>query len=159
MLPPSRSFSQGATSFIASRCQGIHQMPLDACSKSVARRDKPQPNDGLRLFCRDRPRRALVIAGLRSLSSTISVKTPSRHNTHPFDRRRTVDSREPRVATLRLLQGVSRVIAPEDFRNNGVETPDQNLFTMRKNHSGPTLSVPEDEFLCDPLEGAARWWS
>ena len=28
MLPPPRSFSQGATSFIASRCQGIHQMPL-----------------------------------------------------------------------------------------------------------------------------------
>ena len=28
VLPPPRSFSQGATSFIASRCQGIHQMPL-----------------------------------------------------------------------------------------------------------------------------------
>ena len=33
LLPPSRSFSQGATSFIASRCQGIHQMPFNACSK------------------------------------------------------------------------------------------------------------------------------
>ena len=59
---------------------------------------------------------------------------------------------EPRVATHRLLQGVSRVIAPEDFRNDGVETPDQNLFTMRKNHSGPTLSVPENEFLADPVD-------
>ena len=66
---------------------------------------------------------------------------------------------EPRVATHRLLQGVSRVIAPEDFRNDGVETPDQNLFTMRKNHSGPTLSVPEDDFLADPVDRAARWWS
>jgi hypothetical protein len=28
VLPPPRSFSQGATSFVASRCQGIHQMPL-----------------------------------------------------------------------------------------------------------------------------------
>ena len=28
VLPPSRSFAQGATSFIASRCQGIHQMPF-----------------------------------------------------------------------------------------------------------------------------------
>ena len=33
LLPPSRSFSQGATSFIASRCQGIHQVPFNACSK------------------------------------------------------------------------------------------------------------------------------
>jgi hypothetical protein len=42
-------------------------------------------------------------------------------------------------------------------RNHGVETPDQNLFTMRKNHSGPTLSVPEDEFLGDPeVPGAHR---
>ena len=28
LLPPPRGFSQSATSFIASRCQGIHQMPL-----------------------------------------------------------------------------------------------------------------------------------
>ena len=28
VLPSPRSFSQGATSFIASRCQGIHQMPF-----------------------------------------------------------------------------------------------------------------------------------
>ena len=28
VLPPPRSLSQGATSFIASRCQGIHQMPF-----------------------------------------------------------------------------------------------------------------------------------
>ena len=64
-------------------------------------------------------------------------------------------SLEPRIATLRLLQGVSRVVAPEDFRNNGVETPDQNLFTMRKNHTGPTLSAPEDEFLDDPFDRAS----
>ena len=41
LLPPSRNFSQGATSFIASRCQGIHQMPFSACSKSVMHSDKP----------------------------------------------------------------------------------------------------------------------
>ena len=29
-LAPPRGLSQRATSFIASRCQGIHQMPLDA---------------------------------------------------------------------------------------------------------------------------------
>ena len=28
VLSPPRSLSQSATSFIASRCQGIHQMPL-----------------------------------------------------------------------------------------------------------------------------------
>jgi hypothetical protein len=30
VLPPPRSLSQGATSFIASRCQGIHQMPFSS---------------------------------------------------------------------------------------------------------------------------------
>src|SRR5262249_40202293 len=28
LLPPPRDLSQGATSFIASQCQGIHRMPL-----------------------------------------------------------------------------------------------------------------------------------
>jgi hypothetical protein len=36
---------------------------------------------------------------------------------------------------------------------HGVETPDQNLFTMRKNHSDPISSGPEDEFLGDPETG------
>ena len=44
VLAPPRSFSQRATSFIASRCQGIHQMPLPKrlIAKPVARRDKPR---------------------------------------------------------------------------------------------------------------------
>ena len=43
-LPSPRSLSQGATSFIASRCQGIHQMPflsLENVTRSAMRRDKP----------------------------------------------------------------------------------------------------------------------
>ena len=43
-LAPPRSFSQRATSFIASWRQGIHQMPLPKrlIAKPVARRDKPR---------------------------------------------------------------------------------------------------------------------
>ena len=43
-LAPPRSFSQRATSFIASWRQGIHQMPLPQrlIAKPVARRDKPR---------------------------------------------------------------------------------------------------------------------
>jgi hypothetical protein len=44
-LPSPRSLSQGATSFIASRCQGIHQMPflsLENVTRSAMRRDKPK---------------------------------------------------------------------------------------------------------------------
>ena len=36
-LPSPRSLSQGATSFIASRCQGIHQMPFDRLRTSKTR--------------------------------------------------------------------------------------------------------------------------
>jgi len=35
LLPATRGLSQGATSFIASRCQGIHHTPLLAWSKLV----------------------------------------------------------------------------------------------------------------------------
>ena len=38
MLPPPRSFSQGATSFIASHRQGIHQMPLSHLRSRILRR-------------------------------------------------------------------------------------------------------------------------
>src|SRR5690242_4050959 len=43
-LAPPRSFSQRATSFIASWRQGIHQMPLPQrlIAKPAARRDKPR---------------------------------------------------------------------------------------------------------------------
>ncbi len=47
LLPSPRSFSQGATSFIASLYQGIHQMPLSrlrTANKSM-RRDKPRQPD------------------------------------------------------------------------------------------------------------------
>jgi hypothetical protein len=42
VLAPPRGFSQRATSFIASRCQGIHQMPLRRLisAKPVTRRTK-----------------------------------------------------------------------------------------------------------------------
>ncbi len=35
LLSPPRSFSQSATSFIASRCQGIHQMPFSRLRASI----------------------------------------------------------------------------------------------------------------------------
>ena len=38
MLPPPRSFSQGATSFIASHRQGIHQMPFSHLRSRILRR-------------------------------------------------------------------------------------------------------------------------
>ena len=48
-LAPPRSFSQRATSFIASWRQGIHQMPLPKrlIAKPVARRDKPRRTTSL----------------------------------------------------------------------------------------------------------------
>ena len=54
-----------------------------------------------------------------------------------------------------MVISASRIKASEDFRSQDGETPDQNLFTMRKNHSGPTLSVPEDAFLGDPEAAGA----
>ena len=42
LLATPRSLSQRATSFIASQCQGIHQMPLlRLIRENVMRRDKP----------------------------------------------------------------------------------------------------------------------
>ena len=38
MLPPPRSFSQGATSFVASHRQGIHQMPFSHLRSRILRR-------------------------------------------------------------------------------------------------------------------------
>ena len=43
LLPSPRSFSQGATSFIASECQGIHQMPF---SRLRARTQGQNPRTG-----------------------------------------------------------------------------------------------------------------
>ncbi len=43
LLATPRSLSQRATSFIASRCQGIHQMPFSCLRVSSMRRDKPDP--------------------------------------------------------------------------------------------------------------------
>jgi hypothetical protein len=46
VLPPPRSLSQGATSFIASRCQGIHQMPfssLESPRSSIRKHTPPSP--------------------------------------------------------------------------------------------------------------------
>ena len=45
LLPPPRSFSQGATSFIVSRCQGIHQMPLSCLRAASMRRDKAHAHE------------------------------------------------------------------------------------------------------------------
>ena len=39
MLAPPRSFSQRATSFIASQCQGIHQMPFSALERHTQRQE------------------------------------------------------------------------------------------------------------------------
>ena len=50
MLAPPHGFSQRATSFIASWCRGIHQMPFGACSTS--RRDKPRPRSSAKTPCR-----------------------------------------------------------------------------------------------------------
>ena len=45
LLPAPRSFTQGATSFIASQCQGIHRMPLSALRESstypLPHKDRP----------------------------------------------------------------------------------------------------------------------
>jgi hypothetical protein len=65
-LAPPPSFSQRATSFIASRCQGIHQMPL-SCSPTpspkaalrAARGQRSEVRDQTRLACLCSPSSAL----------------------------------------------------------------------------------------------------
>ena len=42
MLPPPRSFSQGATSFVASYCLGIHQMLFSHLRSRILRRQHKQ---------------------------------------------------------------------------------------------------------------------
>ena len=44
LLAAPRGLSQRATSFIASRCQGIHQMPFSRLRITSMRRDKPKPH-------------------------------------------------------------------------------------------------------------------
>src|SRR5690606_19025038 len=44
VLAPPHSLSQRATSFIASQCQGIHQMPLNALSITIAHSEKQTPH-------------------------------------------------------------------------------------------------------------------
>ncbi len=45
LLATPRGFSQRATSFIASRCQGIHQMPFSRLRAPSMRRDKPKTHE------------------------------------------------------------------------------------------------------------------
>ena len=44
LLAAPRGLSQRATSFIASRCQGIHQMPFSRLRFTSVRREKPKPH-------------------------------------------------------------------------------------------------------------------
>ncbi len=44
LLAAPQGLSQRATSFIASRCQGIHQMPFSRLRITSMRRDKPKPH-------------------------------------------------------------------------------------------------------------------
>ena len=45
LLATPRGLSQRATSFIASRCQGIHQMPFSRLRATSIRRDKPKTHE------------------------------------------------------------------------------------------------------------------
>jgi hypothetical protein len=45
-LAPPLGFSQRATSFIASRCQGIHQMPFSCCARAQPQAREVQRSDG-----------------------------------------------------------------------------------------------------------------
>ena len=45
LLASPRGLSQRATSFIASRCQGIHQMPFSRLRATSIRRDKPKTHE------------------------------------------------------------------------------------------------------------------
>jgi hypothetical protein len=71
LLPPPRDLSQGATSFIAFLCQGIHRMPLRRLFEENRRtqgKAPPQPN-GFDNFTEARPLPTLLlVAGsLRAL--------------------------------------------------------------------------------------------
>ncbi len=73
LLPPPRDLSQGATSFIAFLCQGIHRMPLRRLFEENRRtqgKAPPQPN-GFDIFSQD-PTLAGALAS-RRLSSGFDV--------------------------------------------------------------------------------------
>jgi hypothetical protein len=99
-LAPPPSFSQRATSFIASRCQGIHQMPF-SCSPT------PSPKAALRAARGQRSRTEIRPTGLsglafRPLEPCVSSPLPGRRapaylHTHararPSDRQKPESSR------------------------------------------------------------------
>ena len=80
LLPPPRSFSQGATSFIVSRCQGIHQMPLSCLRAASMRRDKAHAHERHSLKASPLPesRLSFINEALRCYSrSTLPGSLPS----------------------------------------------------------------------------------
>jgi hypothetical protein len=97
-LAPPPSFSQRATSFIASRCQGIHQMPL-SCSPTPSPKAAPA-----------------AVAGGRCQRSDVGCQTASgRPGPHPLHRSSTPD-RYPealrRIAPTGVSPGVSAYPCP-----------------------------------------------
>ncbi len=72
LLPTPRSFSQGATSFIASTRQGIHRMPFSCLSSSPCTGTNPHPR-GVRLIPEHGIATQLIVR---------VEQCPQRHTTH-----------------------------------------------------------------------------
>src|SRR6185437_7832642 len=135
-LAPPRSFSQRATSFIASWRQGIHQMPLPKrlIAKPVARRDKPRSQqvsheDALlalgELPSVRRPRRAPPAILLESLHHRMTAMPLPRYSLFTLSKIKNLASsskamRQTRVLTRSFARWLSTLFCIRRSQRNSV---------------------------------------
>ena len=102
LLAAPRNFSQRATSFIASQCQGIHQMPFRRLIVAVPCRDKHTPHKSGALLSNSRSAHQTPTTNepqahraRRPTRQTLHLSTMSKNQLSCFPKRRTPNPVEP----------------------------------------------------------------
>ena len=150
LLPSPRSFSQGATSFIASLYQGIHQMPLSrlrTANKSM-RRDKP-----------NKETHGSAHAKKHDIQPSTTINHRNTSNGQPSSKTRiipTTGSHKPSQST-ECQKPIHTVKEPEDRDRMSddrcqIRYPVPKLVSPRQTRP----PAPRERFA---LRRRARWWS
>ena len=161
-LAPPRSFSQRATSFIASWRQGIHQMPLPKrlIAKPVARRDKPRSQQ----VSHEDALLALERHALITPRTSPSSHSPGKARNRPQDGNAALPDtpsspcqrslRSPR-ANLRSTQTLLHPIVRRSPCCCRLAPSSAALFCIRRSRGAPHRCRARHERCCASF---GRWW-
>ena len=156
LLAAPHGFSQRATSFVASWCQGIHRMPLSRSKPPHTHRNHPHPRIVRYFYCAGRltPLSALpVLTAQRPLRSGSRQERHATQHSEVSNNPHGLQTRPERARSSRTHSAFSRRSCPHhhDHRvrqpDHGHEQKRTNLFTLTKNialHRQQPARIPPD---------------